>query len=347
MTLQKQRSNKIQRSPLVEGGKVTFIWEGSRPPQLMGDFTDWERGPRVDLVRAGRNLWVHQMDLPDDAYMEYSFIDGEKRIPDPLNTNLTPDGFGHKNHYFYMPGAAPTDLTRRYRGVAHGTVKSYPVKTWNLVVGRERLVHLYQPATSEPCPLIVVWDGREYLKRVKLPLVVDNLIHQKRIRPVALAMIENNQSGRVAEYSCSDSNLVFLKYLVLPLAQQSLNLLDVSSHSGSYSVLGASMGGLMALYTGLRFPYIFGHVISQSGGFNLDEHESVVYELVKRGEHKALKIWMDVGIYDIATLLAANRRMHPLLSRRGYDLVYREYHGGHNYPSWRDDVWRGLEYQFG
>ena len=347
MISQKPKPNQPQLSPQIEGGKVTFIWEGSRPPQLMGDFTDWERGCRVDLVKAGRNLWVHQMELPPDAYMEYAYVDGNERIPDPLNTNLTPDGYGHKTHYFYMHGGAPTNLTRRYPGVAHGTVRSYPIKTWNLVVGKQRWVHLYQPATPEPCPLLVVWDGREYLRRTKLPLMVDNLIHQKRIRPIALAMIENNPSGRVAEYSCSDSNLAFLMYLVLPLARESLNLVDVSTYPGSYGVLGASMGGLMALYTGLRLSHVFGHVISQSGGFTLDEHETVVYDLIQHGEPRPLKIWMDVGIYDIVTLLDANQQMYPLLASRGYEVVYREYHGGHNYPSWRDDVWRGLEYQFG
>jgi len=25
---------------------------------------------------------------------------------------------------------------------------------------------------------------------------------------------------------------------------------------------------------------------------------------------------------------------------------YREYSGGHNYPAWREDVWRGLEWLF-
>ena len=48
---------------------------------------------------------------------------------------------------------------------------------------------------------------------------------------------------------------------------------------------------------------------------------------------------MDVGRYE--WLLESNRRLHALLVERGYDVTYREYNGGHNYPAWRDDVWRG------
>ena len=198
-----------------------------------------------------------------------------------------------------MPQAAPTDLTRRLPGVKHGSVRSYAIKTWNLVVGKARQVHLYQPAASEPCPLLVVWDGKEYLRRAKLPLIVDNLIHQGRIRPVALAMIENSQAGRAVEYSCSESTLVFLSDLVLPIARQELNLIDNTSQPGAYAVMGASMGGLIALYTGLRLPDIFGHVISQSGAFVLDRHEMVVFDLVSQTPPGDLNIWMDIGIYDI------------------------------------------------
>lgn len=53
-------------------------------------------------------------------------------------------------------------------------------------------------------------------------------------------------------------------------------------------------------------------------------------------------LWMDIGIFDIPSLLSANRRMHRLLETQGYPVSYREYNAGHNYPAWRDDVWRGL-----
>ena len=63
--------------------------------------------------------------------------------------------------------------------------------------------------------------------------------------------------------ACGESTLLFVAAQVLPLARAHLNLLDPAKHPGAYGVLGASMGGLMALYTGLRLPRIFGHVLSQ------------------------------------------------------------------------------------
>jgi enterochelin esterase family protein len=73
----------------------------------------------------------------------------------------------------------------------------------------------------------------------------------------------------------------------------------------------------------------------------------VVLDLLEHGEMRPLKIWMDVGIYDIPGLLESNRRMLNILNQRGYQATYREYNAGHNYPAWRDDIWRGLETLFG
>jgi enterochelin esterase-like enzyme len=39
--------------------------------------------------------------------------------------------------------------------------------------------------------------------------------------------------------------------------------------------------------------------------------------------------------------------MADLLLEKGYDLTFRIQNAGHNYPAWRNDVWRGLESLFG
>jgi enterochelin esterase family protein len=52
-----------------------------------------------------------------------------------------------------------------------------------------------------------------------------------------------------------------------------------------------------------------------------------------------------VGLHE--WFLAPNRRMETLLRARGYDVRYSEQTSGHNYPSWRNVLWRGLEYLYG
>ena len=177
---------------------------------------------------------------------------------------------------------------------------------------------------------------------------MDSLLAKGRIHAVALAFVDNaGQDLRTMEYACSDATLAFLTMKVIPIAQRELNLIDVNTNPGAFGVLGASMGGLMALFTGMRLPRIFGRVLSQSGAFSFGDFDMVVYDLIQRGDVRPIQIWLDAGVYDLTGLLKTNRRMHALLKKKGYPVIYHEYHAGHNYPAWRDDIWRGFKALYG
>jgi enterochelin esterase-like enzyme len=341
-----KRLNREQ-TPLLDGNLATFVWLGETAPYLVGDFCDWERGGPLELTRIEADVWACQVQLPNDAYIEYAFWDGEDRYIDPRNHRKISNGLGKDNNFFYMPGARPTDLAQHRAETPHGVVTRHMVPTHRFAVGRERLVYLYQPPVDEPASLLVVWDGRDFLRRASLVNMLDNLIAARRIQPVAMAMVENGREARLPEYACSDATLAFLGYGVLPLAAQHLNLVDVSEYPGAWGVMGASMGGLMALYAGLRMPEVFGHVLSLSGAFSLDDWDTVVFDLAARPGVSKPAVWMNVGLYDIPSLLEANRRMFPHLQAHEFSTEYREYPAGHNYPAWRDEVWRGLEYLYG
>jgi enterochelin esterase family protein len=300
----------------------------------------------MEKTEAG--IWTYQHIFDPDAYIEYGFLKDEESLLDPYNPKKTPNGVGGFNNYFFMPEYKPTTLGRKKHKIPHGTVSRHDLSTEYFISGKERTVHLYHPPVTERVPLLVVWDGQDYLFRIQLNNIVDNLIHQGRIRPIAMAFVDNaGQELRTVEYGCSEATLAFLMTEVLPLAKKVLNLIDIDACPGEYGVLGASMGGLMALFTGARIPQVFGNVLSQSGAFSWGNFDMVVFDLLKLGDVRPLKIWMDVGEYDLAGLLLSNQRMQALLNQRGYSHSYREYHAGHNFPAWRDDIWRGLEALYG
>ena len=339
---------RTEPTPIINNNTATFVWKGRIPPLLVGDFTGWDDGNPVKLEKHEPRVWTYQLTLPQDAYIEYGFLKGEESLMDPFNPRQTPNGVGGTNNYFTMPGYKPSELALKNRRIPHGTVTQHSISTEYLLTGNYRRVHLYQPPCTERAPLVVVWDGLEYLHRIRLNQIVDNLISQERIRPIAIAFVSNGgQKSRTGEYACNEATLAFLMTEVLPLATKELNLLDIDTLPGEFGVIGASMGGLMALYTGTRIPQVFGKVLSQSGAFSMAGIDMVVFDLLEHTEIRPLRIWMDVGIYDLPGLLVSNQRMQILLNQRGYPITYREYNAGHNYPSWRDDIWRGLEALYG
>jgi enterochelin esterase-like enzyme len=201
---------------------------------------------------------------------------------------------------------------------------------------------LYQPPIKRPVPLVVVLDGSEYLRGASLNIIVDNLIAQKRVAPFAMAMIKGGGLARNQEYSCSDSTLEFILECVLPLAQENLSL--IPPERGGYGVAGVSLGGLMALYTAMRLPRIFGKAICQSGAFMFSGSESVLVDLVRHIPPPRINIWMNAGKYD--WLLEGNRQMYSLLKKKNFSVNFFEYPGGHNFTSWRNEIWRGMESLF-
>ena len=335
-------------NPVIHGNKVTFVWKGDSAPHFVSELNDWEleRKSKPFKPTSDKRIWSMSLSLPRDAYLEYFLYDpaSEERFLDPLNRRSVSNGLGNRNNFFYMPDAQPSPFATPRPDVRPGMITRHRLDADYLQDNAERDVYLYKPPAGGAVPLLIVYDGQDYLQRARLAITVDNLIAEKRIQPIAMAFLQNGRSRRTVEYFCSDATLTWLDHDVLPLARQHLRLLNLTEHPGAFGVLGASAGGLMSMYTGLRMPEIFGKVLCQSGVFSIEERDLVVMDLVRYGQARSLQIWMDVGTLD--DLLEDNRRMVALLDKRQYNVTYREFSAGHNYTAWRDDVWRGLEAMF-
>jgi enterochelin esterase-like enzyme len=334
---------KAEKTPLIVGEQATFVWTGERAPTLAGDITGWRPwetipgGQQMEEVEPG--VWSCTMTLPADAYVEYVyFVDGQRRY-DPFNPRHVPNGFGEQNNCFWMPQAPRSRLFRRQRGTKAGTVSQQIFKSMRLAGGR-RTARLYRPAHDGPYTLLLVLDGKDYFQRARVTTLVDNLIHQGTIPPLAIVFLDNARESRFAEYGCSEALVGFVAQELVPWVASQVSLVP---QMGSHCVLGSSLGGLAALWLGVRLPEIFGRVFSQAGGFALGfTKELGLTTILRLSERLPLRIYLDCGRFD--PLLETNRMMKGLLEARGYDLHYREFNAGHNYPAWREDLAPGLEW---
>lgn len=327
-------------NPWIEGNTATLVWQGETAPHLLCDLNEWSSPRALRLLEPG--LWAVSLELPEQAYLEYCFIDPQtgQRQRDPLNRKTVNNGVGGYNHFFYMPGGQPTPWAR---GPMRGKISKHTVAAQHLTISKERRVYLYHPPVDHPVPLLAVYDGPDYLKRGKLAQIVDHLITAKRIQPMALAFLSNaGNAGRMVEYGESGPTLAFLTERVLPLAKQQLPLLN---QPGAHGILGSSMGGLMATFTALRLPEIFGKGFSQAGAFEWWGQKTMTIDLVRHLPVAPIRLWLDCGLLD--SLLPCNRQMRDLLHEKGYTFGYQETPGAHNFTTWRNACAAGLEYLFG
>ncbi len=325
---------RTQGNPLISGSRATLVWENNPPPRVICDLYGWESSPQ-EMHPIPTGGWQFSFDLPPDAYLEYAFLAADgSRLRDPLNKRRVANGLGAYNHYFYMPEASPSPWIRRRPGIPRGQITRHDLHTGWFTARQNQRIYLYHPPVAQPVPLLVVYDGTDYLRRARIAAIVDNLIAAKRIQPLAMALIANGRQARFVEYACSDATLGLLTQHVLPLAKNEIPLQQEGT--GKHAVLGASMGGLQAVYTALRLPQIFGAAISQSGAFTIRGQDFVLHDLVQYLPRRPIRLWLDAGRLEF--LLEANRHFKAHLEAHGYALTYREYNGGHNYTAWRNEL---------
>ena len=129
---------RTQGTPLIDGSTVILLWQGARPPRLWADFN--LSGEALELEQIDHDLWASTVQLPRDGYFEYFFEEtgSGRRLPDPHNPRRVSNGLGQLNHYFYMPEAHPTPLTRLDPGVPRGDLSHFQLDTHGLLVGETR-----------------------------------------------------------------------------------------------------------------------------------------------------------------------------------------------------------------
>jgi enterochelin esterase-like enzyme len=96
-------------------------------------------------------------------------------------------------------------------------------------------------------------------------------------------------------------------------------------------VMGASLGGLISIYTALSQPLLFSKVAGQSSALHLDEDKLTS---LLDADDLELRVYFDVGTYE-PHFIPAHQRFTARLKQKHWPCLYQELPGGHNWTSWR------------
>ena len=223
--------------------------------------------------------------------------------------------------------------------------KIYPgiAKNQPGVVPYRRLVCVYVPkqyVPGTPAPFIVAQDGMGDTNR--LPAVLDNMIHERRL-PVMIAVMINSGGGdaqgsqRGLEYdTVSDKYTTFIETEVLPRIARDYNVTFTKDPEGR-ATMGCSSGAACAFTMAWFRPDLYRRVLSYSGTyvnqqspFNPESpHGAWEYHenLISKSAAKPIRIWLHVSEQDngyqrdeasLHNWVMANRRMAAALKAKGY-----------------------------
>jgi enterochelin esterase family protein len=215
-------------------------------------------------------------------------------------------------------------------------------------------VPVYLPARfrrSRRYPLVVAYDGEDYLRFSGLKTVLDNLIERFEIAPMAVALTMS--PDRLREYGADPRHARFVAEELVPTLQAEFPVGGTPAERG---LMGASFGAVAALHAAWSYPGRFGRLLLQSGSFafsDIGPHRRTavfdpVAEFVNRFREEpgrpAERIYLSCGTYE--SLIYENRSLVPRLQATGMEVRYTEARDGHNWENWRDRLREALSWLF-
>jgi predicted alpha/beta superfamily hydrolase len=223
----------------------------------------------------------------------------------------------------------------------------------------------YDPTTTVRYPVLYLHDGQNVFDRAtsfgeewRVDESAQELIASGEIAPVVIVGVYNTGEHRLDEYTptlqretgrgghADDYGRMLVEDLKPFIDRRYKTLPDAANTAMG----GSSLGGLLTLHLGLRYPDVFSRLAVLSPSVWWDDRV-LLREVAALPDRLPLRIWLDAGTEEGERTLADARALRDALVAKGWslgdDLAYLEAEGGrHDERSWAARVDRVLRYLF-
>jgi predicted alpha/beta superfamily hydrolase len=181
----------------------------------------------------------------------------------------------------------------------------------------------------------------------------ERMIRTGQIEPLIIAAIYNAGDSRIDEYTPSiDESLQrggkaddYLQFLVTEIKPFIDRQFRTRRSALNTAIGGSSLGGLLALYAGLKHPTVFGKLAVMSPSLWWDQ-EMILKQIGQLDRSLSQRIWLDIGTEE-GPVVDKVRYLRFLFEARNQSFHYEEEPGaGHNEIAWSHRVGPMLKYLF-
>lgn len=343
---------RMPPAPVAEGERVTFLYlgrRGGKPSEVMlsAERDGWpSTGLTLARVRESA-LYFAMLDLDASARFLYRYVVNGRRTADPLNPlHALKERWAPKSE-LQMPDYRPAPQRAPRAGVPPGSLTLRTVSSQALRQERKLFVytpHGYAPDAGGEYPFVLFHDGEGYINYAGAPTILDNMIADGEIPPLVAAFVPPVR--RTFEYHLNEAYAAFCADdLTAFLADAHPN---VTRDPARRAVVGASSGGLAAVYLGFRRPDCFGLVGGLSTYAAYDDYR--ILHMIEAAAPRPVRFHLVVGRYErhlagpmlsegsTHDLLDNQRRLIAVLAGAGYAYEAAEYYDGHNWGFWADHL---------
>jgi len=309
--------------------------------QLLTDFDDMGRNP-TPLEDGGVRQWT--IELPDDAYFEYAFMDADGRVrADPQRDARAANPWYAEVTKIEGPDYSPHPLAN----LTEDPWKDHLIRERlpSDDVGQRRVLRFEHPEASRGDPVLIVQDGTAYARIARLLAVHQALIDAGRCRPAHVLFVDPSApAARREEYGFGEGFTAFMETVLMPAADTWFG------DQGPRHLLGASLGGLISTVLATRNPGHIDGLAVQSPAYlgTPDERRFYGFDeswflgwLEANQQPLPWRVHHSIGRFD--WLLDVNRQVADLWPTQVRDHRYVEANAGHNWTHWRNVLPAALE----
>jgi enterochelin esterase-like enzyme len=348
--------------PLWADGRALFRSDAA--VSIAGDWNGWMAGALVTAPLCGGDLVLAVGPVPS-GFHTYKTVSGDAWALDPTNPAFAYDDFtgnpDRRNSVLDTPDSGRGHL------VALG-------KQCSTALGNCRDVTAYLPpgydapaAATSTYPVLFMHDGQNVWDDHaccfghtgwEINVTLDAEIAAGKVAPVVVIAADNTPA-RNDEYGLTAATMdAFMDFQVHQL--QPAALAQVRGDGGRVVIAGSSLGGLVSMQLGLRYPETYRGIASLSGAFwpGLDTHTALLDQLPALGKQD-VAIYLDHGgdpaddsdgaqdSIDVRDELVTLGWTHTDSPSCPSDLCYHWEPGAtHDELAWKARAWRFLEYLF-
>jgi enterochelin esterase-like enzyme len=302
---------------------------------------------KYDLVKDTGGYWKVTTDSVSEGFHYYSLLIDGVAVADPASET------------FYGMGRMASGIEIPFRGGAYYAVKDVPhgdiriKRYYSATTNSWRRLFLYTPpgydaANSEKYPVLYLLHGggedeSGWATQGRTDCILDNLIAEKKAKPMLVVMMDGNFSTGIAGFN-EQALRAFeseLKQSVMPFIEKSYR---AATDASSRALAGLSMGGLQTLYAGIKNTQLFSYLGVFSSGWwsNQPALSGPQYEFMKSNattiNNNLKRLWIAMGgKEDIAYNNC--RIMLSKFDELNIKYQYSEYPGGHAWPVWRNNLY--------
>ncbi|PSR56745.1 esterase [Adhaeribacter arboris] len=302
-------------------------------------------GKKYDMVKQTDGFWEVTTDSIGEGFHYYSLLVDDVALADPASET------------FYGMGRQASGIEIPFRGGAYYAEKEVPhgevriKRYFSPVTNSWRRFYVYTPAgydqnTAEKYPVLYLLHGggedeRGWATQGKTDLILDNLIADKKAKPMLVVMLDGNMGMSGFNENAFKVFENELKQAVIPFVEKNYRALPDGKNR---ALAGLSMGGLQTLHAGMRNTQLFNYLgVFSSGWFsNQPALSNPQYEFIQNNmatiNNNLKLLWVAMGgKEDIAYQNC--KEMLAKFDQMKVKYTYTEYPGGHTWPVWRNNLY--------